>query len=96
MYVLDEPTTGLHFADLQKLLGVLRLLVLRGSTVIVVEHNLDVIMNADWVIDMGPEGGHRGGEILFQGPLSDLSAHQTSHTAKSLRRHQESLGLIKG
>ena len=95
MYVLDEPTTGLHFADLQKLLGVLRLLVLRGSTVIVVEHNLDVIMNADWVIDMGPEGGHRGGEILYQGPLSDLSAHQTSHTAKSLRRHQESLGLTK-
>ncbi|HOZ80682.1 MAG TPA: excinuclease ABC subunit UvrA, partial [Candidatus Woesebacteria bacterium] len=72
LYVLDEPTTGLHFYDIDKLIKVLRRLVDMGNTVVVIEHNLDVIKNADWIIDMGPEGGHRGGEVVVQGTVQDV------------------------
>ena len=73
MYILDEPTTGLHFADVQRLLDVLDRLVEAGNTVLVIEHNLDVIKNADWIIDLGPEGGDRGGEIVAEGPPNDIA-----------------------
>ena len=85
LYLLDEPTTGLHFADVQQLVPVLRRLVSAGNTVIVIEHNLDVIGNADWVIDLGPEGGDRGGEMVFAGPPAELARHPTSHTGKFLK-----------
>jgi len=87
VYILDEPTTGLHFYDVQKLLTALRALVERGSTVIVIEHNLDVIKNCQYVIDMGPEGGSGGGEILYQGELPGLLKVPNSHTGKYLKKH---------
>ena len=74
MYILDEPTTGLHFADVQRLLDVLDRLVEAGNTVVVIEHNLDVIKNADWIIDLGPEGGDRGGEIVAEGPPKEIAS----------------------
>lgn len=86
VYVLDEPTTGLHFADIRRLLGVLQALVDQGNTVIVIEHNLDVIKCADWVIDLGPEGGKQGGRVVAQGPPSAIAACATSHTGQALRR----------
>lgn len=85
LYLLDEPTTGLHFADIQLLLNVLRQFVEAGNTVIVVEHNLDVIKTADWLIDLGPEGGHRGGRILASGPPEAIAACGESHTGQALR-----------
>jgi excinuclease ABC subunit A len=75
LYVLDEPTTGLHFADIEKLLGVLDRLVEAGNTVLVVEHNLEVIAAADWVIDMGPEAGAGGGRVVVEGPPEDVVIH---------------------
>lgn len=84
MYILDEPTTGLHFADVEKLLRVLKLLVSRGNTVVVIEHNLDVIKNADWIIDLGPEGGDAGGGIVAQGTVEDVKKSEKSYTAKYL------------
>ena len=84
VYILDEPTTGLHFADIHKLLEVLHGFVDAGNTVIVVEHNLDVIKTADWVIDLGPEGGRGGGEILFAGRPEELAQHPNSHTGRAL------------
>jgi excinuclease ABC subunit A len=84
VYVLDEPTTGLHFEDIRKLLGVLGRLVDTGNTVIVIEHNLDVIKTADWVIDMGPEGGSGGGLLVAEGTPEDIAAHPTSHTGRFL------------
>jgi len=84
VYVLDEPTTGLHFEDIRKLLGVLQSLVDKGNTVIVIEHNLDVIKSADWVIDMGPEGGSRGGTIVAQGTPEDVAGVEASHTGRFL------------
>jgi len=84
IYVLDEPTTGLHFEDVRKLLGVLERLVDSGNTVIVIEHNLDVIKNSDWVIDMGPEGGFRGGTIVAQGTPEQIAKSNNSYTGKYL------------
>jgi excinuclease ABC subunit A len=90
VYILDEPTTGLHFDDIRKLLGVLNQLVEAGNTVIVIEHNLDVIKTADWIIDLGPEGGEEGGRIIVTGPPEEIvKYHKESHTAKYLK---EALG----
>lgn len=84
-YILDEPTTGLHFQDIKLLMDVLNKLVDRGNTVLIIEHNLDVIKMADYIIDLGLEGGHAGGEILFEGTPEELIKHKTSHTAKFLK-----------
>ena len=81
MYILDEPTTGLHFYDVEKLLGSLQELVKKGNTVVVIEHNLDVIRNCQHVIDMGPEGGNGGGTVVYQGPMNGLAKVKESHTA---------------
>ncbi|VFR33407.1 Excinuclease ABC subunit A [plant metagenome] len=86
LYILDEPTTGLHFADIELLLQVLNQLVEAGNTVVVIEHNLDVIKTADWVVDMGPEGGGGGGRIVAQGTPEDVAASADSHTGKYLAR----------
>ena len=83
-YILDEPTTGLHFEDINVLLGVLNRLVDHGNTILVIEHNLDVIKLADWVIDLGPEGGSGGGQILFEGTPEELIKVKNSHTGKFL------------
>ena len=85
IYVLDEPTTGLHPEDVRKLLGVLQSLVAMGNSVLVVEHNLDVIKTADWVIDLGPDGGPEGGQIVAQGTPEDVAATEGSHTGRFLR-----------
>jgi excinuclease ABC subunit A len=85
VYVLDEPTTGLHFEDIRKLLGVLHSLVDKGNTVIVIEHNLDVIKTADWVIDMGPEGGSGGGTVVATGTPEQVAATKASHTGAFLK-----------
>ncbi|MEE8493775.1 MAG: excinuclease ABC subunit UvrA [Nitrospirales bacterium] len=85
LYILDEPTTGLHFADIQRLLEVLNRLVEGGNTVVVIEHNLDVLKNADWIIDLGPEGGDQGGEIVAEGTPSQLAGAKRSYTAQVLR-----------
>jgi excinuclease ABC subunit A len=85
LYLLDEPTTGLHFADIEQLLRVLQRLVDRGNTVLVIEHNLDVIKTADWVIDLGPGGGEEGGSIVIQGTPEEVAQHPTSATAEYLR-----------
>ena len=85
LYILDEPTTGLHFADIQRLLDVLNRLVETGNTVLVIEHNLDVIKNADWIIDLGPEGGDRGGEIVVAGTPRDVARHARSYTGQVLK-----------
>jgi len=97
LYILDEPTTGLHFADLQKLLNVLKILVSKGNTVLVIEHNLDIIKNSDWVIDLGPEGGDRGGKVVAQGTPAEIAGNQKSHTGLYLTKEglnsKESVGL---
>jgi excinuclease ABC subunit A len=86
IYVLDEPTTGLHFEDIRKLLLVLQGLVEKGNSVVVIEHNLDVIKSADWIIDMGPEGGHRGGTVVAEGPPEFVATVPESHTGRYLTR----------
>jgi excinuclease ABC subunit A len=86
LYILDEPTTGLHFADVQRLLDVLDRLVEAGNTVLIIEHNLDVIRNADWVIDLGPEGGDRGGEIVAEGPPKEIARSKRSYTGQVLKQ----------
>ena len=86
LYVLDEPTTGLHFYDIDKLIKVLRRLVDMGNTVVVIEHNLDVIKNADWIIDMGPEGGERGGEVVVEGSVDDVINCPRSYTGQYLKK----------
>mgnify|MGYP003342049864 CR=1 FL=1 len=85
IYILDEPTTGLHFADVDRLLHVLHRLVDGGNTVIVIEHNLDVIKTADWVIDLGPDGGDRGGELLVAGTPEQVAKYKGSHTGRYLK-----------
>ena len=89
LYLLDEPTVGLHVADIEKLVRVLHALVDAGNTVVVVEHNLDIIAEADWVIDLGPEGGDAGGKIVTQGPLNKFMRSKRSHTARALRELQD-------
>jgi excinuclease ABC subunit A len=86
VYILDEPTTGLHFADIQKLLDVLSRLTDRGNTVIVIEHNMEVIKSADYVIDLGPEGGEKGGEVIGCGPPEVLARNPRSYTGQYLRK----------
>jgi excinuclease ABC subunit A len=85
LYILDEPTTGLHFADIEKLLEVLQRLVDNGNTVVVIEHNLDVIKQADWIVDLGPEGGEAGGEVIARGTPEDVAAVDDSYTGQYLR-----------
>jgi excinuclease ABC subunit A len=85
MYILDEPTTGLHFEDIRHLLVVLQKLVERGNTVLVIEHNMDVIKVADYVIDMGPEGGNRGGEVIAEGTPEQVAAIDRSFTGQFLK-----------
>jgi excinuclease ABC subunit A len=86
IYVLDEPTTGLHFADIQKLLDVLNRLTDKGNTVIVIEHNMEVIKSADYIIDLGPEGGERGGEVVGCGTPEALIQNPASYTGQFLRK----------
>ena len=91
LYVLDEPTTSLHFEDIRVLLGVLNKLVDKGNTIIVIEHNLDVIKSADYIIDMGPEGGRRGGQLLFAGtPETMIQQEINSFTAPFLKEELKS------
>jgi excinuclease ABC subunit A len=84
LYILDEPTTGLHFHDIEHLLAVLHRLRDDGNTVVVIEHNLDVIKTADWVVDLGPEGGHRGGQVIATGTPEEVAANPASHTGRFL------------
>ena len=87
MYILDEPTTGLHFADVQKLLEVLHMLVDKGNTVVVIEHNLDIIKSSDWIIDLGPEGGENGGNIIAEGLPEEIINNKNSYTGKFLKKY---------
>jgi excinuclease ABC subunit A len=86
LYILDEPTTGLHFHDIQQLLAVLHRLRDHGNTVVVIEHNLDVIKTADWVVDLGPEGGSGGGQIIATGTPEEVATVDHSHTGQFLRK----------
>jgi excinuclease ABC subunit A len=85
LYTLDEPTTGLHFVDIQRLLDVITMLVDRGNTVVVIEHNLDIIKSADYVIDLGPEGGDKGGHVVAEGTPEEVSASAGSFTGSFLK-----------
>jgi excinuclease ABC subunit A len=89
LYILDEPTTGLHFADVQKLLSAMQTLVEQGNTVIVIEHNLDIIKNAQWIIDMGPDGGDKGGKIVYEGETRKILSVKSSHTGRYLKKYLE-------
>ena len=86
LYILDEPTTGLHFHDIRQLVGVLQTLTERGNTVVVIEHNLDVIKTADYVVDLGPEGGNGGGRVVATGTPDEIAAHPSSHTGRYLKQ----------
>ena len=86
LYVLDEPTTGLHMADVDKLIGVLQRLTETGNSVLVIEHNLDVIKVADYLIDLGPEGGNKGGEIVCEGTPEEVAACEKSYTGQFLKK----------
>ena len=86
IYILDEPTTGLHFADVEKLIGVLNRLVSAGNSLLVIEHNLDVIKTADWLIDMGPEGGDGGGRLVAEGTPEQVANVPESHTGRYLKK----------
>src|SRR5258706_479803 len=94
LYILDEPTTGLHFADVDKLLSVLHRLVNAGNTVVVIEHNLDVIKTADWIIDLGPEGGERGGNLVAAGTPEEICKVPSSHTGVYLKPLLKSLSNL--
>ena len=85
LYVLDEPTTGLHFEDVRKLIGVFNRLADQGHTLVVIEHNLDVIKSADWIIDLGPEGGSGGGSVVAEGPPETVATVSESHTGRYLK-----------
>ena len=84
IYILDEPTTGLHFEDVRRLLGVLQRLVDAGNTVLVIEHNLDVIKSADWIVDLGPEGGDGGGRVIVEGTPEQVAKTPESYTGRFL------------
>ncbi len=86
LYILDEPTTGLHFEDLERLINIIKRLQAKGHTILVIEHNIDIIKNADWIIDLGPEGGDEGGKLVFSGPLETLLQNKESYTAQALRQ----------
>ena len=85
LYILDEPTTGLHFDDIAKLLAAFRKLLQAGHSLLVIEHNLDVIKTADWIIDLGPEGGEEGGQLVVAGPPEQVIKAESSHTGRYLR-----------
>ena len=93
LFLFDEPTTGLHFDDIAKLMRALRKLLEGGSSIVIIEHNLDVIRAADWLIDLGPEGGDAGGWLVAEGPPEDVKLHPSSHTAKALREYDSTLGV---
>ena len=86
LYIFDEPTTGLHFDDVSKLLAAFKKLIDAGGSIVVIEHNLDVIKVADWVIDLGPEGGERGGEVVAVGTPEEIAANERSYTGRWLRK----------
>lgn len=89
LYILDEPTIGLHFRDVRALLDVLQRLIVKGNTVLIIEHNLDVIRASDWIVDLGPEGGERGGKVVFEGTPQDIVKSKDSYTGKSLKDYLE-------
>jgi excinuclease ABC subunit A len=93
LFLFDEPTTGLHFDDIAKLMRALRKLLEGGNSIVIIEHNLDVIRAADWLIDLGPEGGDAGGLLVAEGPPEEVKLHANSHTAKALREYDSTLGL---
>jgi excinuclease ABC subunit A len=95
LYVLDEPTTGLHFADIHNLLNVLQRLTDCGNTVVVIEHNLDVVKMADYIIDLGPEGGDAGGQVVAQGPPEEIVKHRKSYTARYLKAKLRTQKVVK-
>ncbi|MDB5751113.1 MAG: uvrA2 [Ramlibacter sp.] len=94
LFLFDEPTTGLHFDDIAKLMRALRKLLEAGHSLVIIEHNLDVIRSADWLIDLGPEGGDGGGLLVAQGPPEEVKLHPSSHTAKALREYDGALGMV--
>jgi excinuclease ABC subunit A len=96
LYILDEPTTGLHFADIEKLLSVLHQLVDHGNTVIIIEHNIDVIKSADYIVDLGPEGGEEGGYLIAAGSPEEIAEVRESATGKFLREAFEKTPLLSG
>ena len=96
LFLFDEPTTGLHFDDIAKLMRALRKLLEAGHSLIVIEHNLDVIRSADWLIDLGPEGGEGGGLLVAQGTPEEVRQHPTSHTAQALREYEQAMGKVHG
>lgn len=96
LFLFDEPTTGLHFDDIAKLMRALRKLLEAGHSLIVIEHNLDVIRSADWLIDLGPEGGEGGGLLVAQGTPEEVRKHPTSHTALALREYEQAMGKVHG
>jgi excinuclease ABC subunit A len=95
LYILDEPTTGLHFHDIRLLLGVLHRLRDAGNTVVVIEHNLDVIKTADWIVDLGPEGGEGGGRIVAAGTPEEIAANPASHTGRYLKQALEAINGVR-
>ena len=94
IYVLDEPTTGLHYFDVERLLQVLHRLVDHGNTVVVIEHNLDVLKTADWMVDLGPEGGDKGGELIAAGTPEEIAVNPASYTGRYLRPVLEAAGRL--
>jgi excinuclease ABC subunit A len=96
LFLFDEPTTGLHFDDIAKLMRALRKLLEAGNSLVVIEHNLDVIRAADWLVDLGPEGGDGGGLVIAEGPPEEVKLHPTSHTAEALREYDGTLGAMLG